>query len=169
MPGDMRSRFHFDIWEAYDKVVIGLFLIGLIALLFSSCASKKVLVPEVHERIVHQRDTIYRVDSVLTSTTTIIRQADSTMMADYGIRIGKEKAWLVKQDQDTRSASTVRFIMRIDSIVHDSIPQYVTKTKYVEKESPWWEKVLIFLGLFDLMVALIWAYCKLYDRARKIK
>lgn len=166
----MRSRFHFDIWEAYDKVVIGLFLIGLIALLFSSCASKKVLVPEVHERIVHQRDTVYRVDSVLTSTTTIIRQADSTMMADYGIRIGKqEKAWLVKQDQDTRSASTVRFIMRIDSIVHDSIPRYVPKTEYVEKESPWWEKMLIFLGLSDVMVALIWACCKLYERARKIK
>ena len=165
----MRSRFHFDIWEAYDKVVIGLFLIGLIALLFSSCASKKVLVPEVHERIVHQRDTVYRVDSVLTSTTTIIRQADSTMMADYGIRIGKqEKAWLVKQDQDTRSASTVRFIMRIDSIVHDSIPQYVPKNVYVEKEEPWYEKVLVFLGICDVAVALIWAYCKLYERARKI-
>lgn len=166
----MRSRFHFDIWEAYDKVVIGLFLIGLIALLFSSCASKKVLVPEVHERIVHQRDTVYRVDSVLTSTTTIIRQADSTMMADYGIRIGKqEKAWLVKQDQDTRSASTVRFIMRIDSIVHDSIPQYVPKNVYVEKEEPWYEKVLVFLGICDVAVALIWAYGKLSERARKIK
>lgn len=166
----MRSRFHFDIWEAYDKVVIGLFLIGLIALLFSSCASKKVLVPEVHERIVHQRDTIYRVDSVLTSTTTIIRQADSTMMADYGIRIGKQdKAWLVKQDQDTRSVSTVRFIIRIDSIVHDSIPKYVPKNVYVEKEEPWYEKVLVFLGICDVAVALIWAYCKLSERARKIK
>lgn len=166
----MRSRFHFDIWEAYDKVVIGLFLIGLIALLFSSCASKKVLVPEVHERIVHQRDTIYRVDSVLKSTTTIIRQADSTMMADYGIRIGKQdKAWLVKQDQDTRSASTVRFIMRKDSIVHDSIPQYVPKNVYVEKEEPWYEKVLVFLGICDVAVALIWAYCKLSERVRKIK
>ena len=166
----MRSRFHFDIWEAYDKVVIALFLIGLIALLFSSCASKKVLVPEVHERIVHQRDTIYRVDSVLTSTTTIIRQADSTMMADYGIRIGnQDKAWLVKQDQDTRSASTVRFIMRIDSIVHDSIPKYVPKNVYVEKEEPWYEKVLVFLGICDVAVALIWAYCKLSERARKIK
>lgn len=166
----MRSRFHFDIWEAYDKVVIGLFLIGLIALLFSSCASKKVLVPEVHERIVHQRDTVSRVDSVLTSTTTIIRQADSTMMAHYGIRIGKQdKAWLVKQDQDTRSASTVRFIMRIDSIVHDSIPKYVPKNVYVEKEVPWYEKVLVFLGICDVAVALIWAYCKLSERARKIK
>lgn len=166
----MRSRFHFDIWEAYDKVVIGLFLIGLIALLFFSCASKKVLVPEVHERIVHQRDTIYRVDSVLTTTTTIIQQADSTMMADYGIRIGKQdKAWLVKQDQDTRSASTVRFIMRIDSIVHDSIPKYVPKNVYVEKGEPWYEKVLVFLGICDVAVALIWAYCKLSERARKIK
>ena len=132
----MRSRFHFDIWEAYDQVVIGLFLIGLIALLFSSCASKKVLVPEVHERIVHQRDTIYRVDSFLTSTTTIIRQADSTMMADYGIRVGKEKAWVGKQS---------------------------------EKGDPWYEKVLVFLGICDVAVALIWAYCKLSERARKIK
>lgn len=164
----MRSRFHFDIWEAYDKVVIGLSLIGLIALLFSSCASKKVLVPEVHERVVHQRDTVYRVDSVLTSNTTIIRQADSTMMAAYGIHIGKqEKAWLVKQSHAVNSNSAVRFIMRKDSIVHDSIPQYVPKNVYVEKKEPWYEKVLVFLGICDVAVALIWAYCKLYERARK--
>ena len=164
----MRSKFHFDIWEAYDKVVIGLFLIGLIALLFSSCATKKVIVPEVHERIVHQRDTVYRVGSVLTSNTTIIRQADSTMMAAYGIRIGKqEKAWLVKQSQTANSNNTVKFIMRKDSIVHDSIPQYVPKNVYVEKEEPWYEKVLVFLGICDVAAAIIWAYCKLYERARK--
>lgn len=64
----MRSKFHFDIWEAYDKVVIGLFLIGLIALLFSSCASKKVIVPEVHERTILQHDTIYHRDSVVSNT-----------------------------------------------------------------------------------------------------
>ncbi len=166
----MRSKFHFDIWEAYDKVVIGLFLIGLIALLFSSCASKKVIVPEVHERTILQHDTIYHRDSVVSNNTTIIQQADSAMMARYGVRISRmDKAWLVKQDQDTRSASTVRFIMRKDSIVHDSIPQYVPKNVYVEKEEPWYEKVLVFLGICDVAVALIWAYCKLSERARKIK
>ena len=166
----MRSKFHFDIWEAYDKVVIGLFLIGLIALLFSSCASKKVIVPEVHERTILQHATIYHRDSVVSNNTTIIQQADSAMMARYGVRISRmDKAWLVKQDQDTRSASTVRFIMRKDSIVHDSIPQYVPKIVYVEKEEPWYEKVLVFLGICDVAVALIWAYCKLSERARKIK
>ena len=92
------------------------------------------------------------------------------MMARYGVRISRmDKAWLVKQDQDTRSASTVRFIMRKDSIVHDSIPQYVPKNVYVEKEEQWYEKVLVFLGICDVAVALIWAYCKLSERARKIK
>lgn len=164
----MRSRFHFDIWEAYDKVVIGLFLIGLIALLFSSCASKKVLVPEVHERVVHQRDTVYRVDSVLTSNTTIIRQADSTMMAAYGIHIGKqEKAWLVKQNQDTHSNSAVRFIMRKDSIVHDTIPQYVPKNVYVEKKLPWYKNVLITLGGWVAFMLIAYLFGTLIDRTRK--
>lgn len=159
-----------DPWRVYDNIVIALIAIGLMALLFSSCATKRVIVPEVHERIIHQHDTIYHRDSVVSNNTIIIQQADSAMMARYGVRISRmDKAWLVQKNMDTHSASTARFIMRKDSIVHDSIPQYVPKTKYVEKESPWWEKVLIFLGLFDVMVALIWAYCKLYERARKIK
>lgn len=159
-----------DPWRVYDQIVIALVAIGLVALLFASCATKKVIVPEVHERIIHQHDTIYHRDSVVSNNTIIIQQADSAMMARYGVRINRmDKAWLVQKKMDTHSASTARFIMRIDSIVHDSIPKYVPKTKYVEQESPWWEKVLIFLGLFDVMVALIWAYCKVYDRARKIK
>lgn len=151
----MRSRFVLIITCA-------------ITLLFYSCAAKRVVVPEIHERIIHQRDTVYRTDSVVSNNTTIIQQADSAMMAAYGIHIGKqEKAWLVKQNQDTHSNSAVRFIMRKDSIVHDSIPQYVPKNVYVEKKEPWYEKVLVFLGICDVAVALIWAYCKLYERARK--
>lgn len=111
----MRSRFVLIITCA-------------ITLLFYSCAAKRVVVPEIHERIIHQRDTVYRTDSVVSNNTTIIQQADSAMMASYGIRISKtEKAWLVKQNQDTHSNSAVRFIMRKDSIVHDTIPQYVPK------------------------------------------
>lgn len=159
-----------DPWRAYDQIVIALAAIGLVALLFSSCATKRMIVPEVHERIILQHDTIYHRDSVVSNNTTIIQQADSAMMARYGVRISRmDKAWLVQKNMDTHSASTARFIMKKDSIVHDSIPRYVPKTEYVEKESPWWEKMLIFLGLFDVMVALIWAYCKLYERARKIK
>lgn len=159
-----------DPWRVYDQIVIALVAIELVALLFSSCATKRVIVPEVHERIIHQHDTIYHRDSVVSNNTTIIQQADSAMMARYGVRISRmDKAWLVQKNMDTRSASTVRFIMRIDSIVHDSIPKYVPKNVYVEKKEPWYEKVLVFLGICDVAVALIWAYCKLYDRARKIK
>lgn len=163
-------RKKIDPWRVYDNIVIALIAIGMMALLFSSCATKRVIVPEVHERTILQHDTIYHRDSVVSNTTTIIQQADSAMMARYGVRISRmDKAWLVKQDQDTRSASTVRFIMRIDSIVHDSIPKFVPKNVYVEKGEPWYEKVLVFLGICDVAVALIWAYCKLSERARKIK
>lgn len=163
-------RKKIDPWRVYDNIVIALIAIGMMALLFSSCATKRVIVPEVHERTILQHDTIYHRDSVVSNTTTIIQQADSAMMARYGVRISRmDKAWLVKQDQDTRSVSTVRFIMRIDSIVHDSIPKYVPKNVYVEKGEPWYEKVLVFLGICDVAVALIWAYCKLSERARKIK
>lgn len=163
-------RKKIDPWRVYDNIVIALIAIGMMALLFSSCATKRVIAPEVHERTILQHDTIYHRDSVVSNTTTIIQQADSAMMARYGVRISRmDKAWLVKQDQDTRSASTVRFIMRKDSIVHDSIPKYVPKNVYIEKGEPWYEKVLVFLGICDVAVALIWAYCKLSERARKIK
>lgn len=118
----MRSRFVLIITCA-------------ITLLFYSCAAKRVVVPEIHERIIHQRDTVYRTDSVVSNNTTIIQQADSAMMASYGIRISKiEKAWLVKQNQDTHSNSAVRFIMRKDSIVHDTIPTVRSKECLCRKE-----------------------------------
>lgn len=151
----MRSRFVLIITCA-------------ITLLFYSCAAKRVVVPEIHERIIHQRDTMYRTDSVVSNNTTIIQQADSAMMASYGIRISKiEKAWLVKQNQDTHSNSAVRFIMRKDSIVHDTIPQYVPKNVYVEKKLPWYKNVLITLGGWGAFILIAYLFGTLIDRTRK--
>lgn len=151
----MRSRFVLIITCA-------------ITLLFYSCAAKRVVVPEIHERIIHQRDTVYRTDSVVSNNTTIIQQADSVMMASYGIRISKiEKAWLVKQNQDTHSNSAVRFIMRKDSIVHDTIPQYVPKNVYVEKKLPWYKNVLITLGGWGAFILIAYLFGTLIDRTRK--
>lgn len=151
----MRSRFVLIITCA-------------ITLLFYSCAAKRVVVPEIHERIIHQRDTVYRTDSVVSNNTTIIQQADSAMMASYGIRISKiEKAWLVKQNQDTHSNSAVRFIMRKDSIVHDTIPQYVPKNVYAEKKLPWYKNVLITLGGWVAFMLIAYLFGTLIDRTRK--
>lgn len=151
----MRSRFVLIITCA-------------ITLLFYSCAAKRVVVPEIHERIIHQRDTVYRTDSVVSNNTTIIQQADSAMMASYGIRISKiEKAWLVKQNQDTHSNSAVRFIMRKDSIVHDTIPRYVPKNVYVEKKLPWYKNVLITLGGWVAFMLIAYLFGTLIDRTRK--
>lgn len=161
-------RKKIDPWRVYDNIVIALIAIGLMALLFSSCATKRVIVPEVHERIILQHDTIYHRDSVVSNNTTIIRQADSAMMASYGIRISKmEKAWLVKQNQDTHSNSAVRLIMRKDSIVHDTIPQYVPKNVYIEKKLPWYKNVLIALGGWVAFILIAYLFDILIYRTKK--
>lgn len=125
---------------------LALWLLAIVA--FASCtAGKAVVVPEVRQTVVHERDTVWRTDSVVRSSTTIIQQADSALMAEFGIRLkSMEKAWLVRQSTDKESSGSVTFISRRDSVVHDSIPVPYPKTEYKEKPLTRWQGFVMCAG-----------------------
>ena len=70
----------------------------LFACIMESCRSERVItVPEYHTLVAHQHDTLIQRDTVEREKRTIVRQLDSTAMADYGIRLeNAERAWLVQ-------------------------------------------------------------------------
>lgn len=123
-------------WAACSAMVL--------LILASSCSGSRAVVvpPEVRQTEVRQRDTVYHTDSVVKTTNTIIRQADSATMAGYGIRLGRlERAWLVQRDNATGVSHSVTFVSHRDSIVHDTVPVPYTKLEYREERPSWGQRV----------------------------
>lgn len=133
-------------------------LLCILLLLLISCSTgRTTVVPEVRQTVVHQHDTVTIRDSVVKSSTTIIQQADSSMMAEFGIRLaGMERAWLVRQANDKATVSNVTFVARKDSVVHDSIPVPYPKEVYKDRKLSRWQAVVMSLGYG--MVAVIAAF-----------
>lgn len=119
----------------------------VITSLMASCATKTVVVPEVRQTTVRQRDTVLVRDSVVVSSTTVVRQADSATMAQFGVVLGRtERAWLVSQSAGRSATSHSTTIISRDSIVHDTIPIPYTSssTSSRNSSSPWpWLAVIV--------------------------
>lgn len=143
----------------------------LAVLLLTACTmTRTVKVPQVHTVTIHQRDTVYRTDSVKEIHNTIVREADSAMMAQYGIRLGKlEKAYLINQTNDRQQTSSKDRILYRDSVVLDSIPVPYPKVEYKEKKLNTLQKAFILLGkvTFTLIFLLIAYKLSIYILSQK--
>lgn len=143
----------------------------LAILLLTACTTTRtVTVPQVHTVTVHQRDTVYKTDSVKEIHNTIVREADSAMMAQYGIRLGKlEKAYLINQTSERQLTSSKDRILYRDSVVHDSIPVPYPKVEYKEKKLNTLQKAFILLGkvTFTLIFLLIAYKLSIYILSHK--
>ena len=108
----MRKTFNLHIVYA---------LLSLVALLMVSCASKRKAVVETRTQVVRLRDTVRIADTLTSTETTIIQEADSATLSRYGIRQNKPGvSWIIRQTSSTRSASTSRTVRDRDSARVDS-------------------------------------------------
>ena len=128
----------------------------LFACIMESCRSERVItVPEYHTLVAHQHDTLIQRDTVEREKRTIVRQLDSTAMADYGIRReNAERAWLVQTDALRREVSQLRKHQTDTVVVHDSIPYLVEVPviKEVEKPPNWWQRLSMRVGSAVLLL-----------------
>ena len=128
----------------------------LFACLMESCRSECVVtVPEYHTLVAHQHDTLIQRDTVEREKRTIVRQLDSTAMADYGIRLeNAERAWLVQTDALRREVSQLHKHQTDTVVVHDSIPYLVEVPviKEVEKPPNWWQRLSMRVGSAVLLL-----------------
>ena len=131
----------------------------ILACFMEGCRTERVVtVPEYHEAVAHQHDTLIQRDTVEQERKTIVREVDSTTMAEFGIRLASaERAWLVQTNELRREVSRLRE-SKTDTVVrHDSVPYpvEVPVVKEVEKPPNRWQRlsmrvgnaVLLLLGL----------------------
>lgn len=143
----------------------------LAILLLTACTTTRtVTVPEVHTVTVHQRDTVFKTDVIKENHNTIVREADSAMMAQYGIRIGKlEKAYLINQTNDRQQTSNKDRILYRDSFVHDSIPAPYPKVEYKEKKLSALQKGFMLMGKATFLLIYLLIVFKLSTYIRSLK
>lgn len=102
----------------------------LAALCLLACRTKYVPVPEYHEKVVHQHDTTIQRDTLIDHQTTIIREVDSAMLSQYGIRLANaERAYLIESNRMMREVQQLLQKKSDTLIVHDSIPVVIPVEK----------------------------------------
>jgi hypothetical protein len=127
-------------------------IILLTALLLVGCAPRVVTVPEYHYDRNNITDTVMLHDSILRERNTIIREADSAMLSELGIRLQQgERAILVLRKELERALSQQKEITRDTIIKTDSI-----RVPYpVEKKLTKWQQLKIGAGEIILFVSCL--------------
>ena len=152
----MNKRLENFIWDVL-MFVVSTFIIGLAAFLIMGCSPRYVTVPEYHYENIHTVDTFLQRDSILKENNTIIREADSAMLSELGIRLKDgERAILVLRKELERVFNQQREVVRDTVIKVDSI-----RVPYpVEKKLTKWQTFQIKVGSIVLFlvvaVGLFW-------------
>ena len=141
---------------------VALFIVVFALLALNSCTTTRVVkVPEVHEVIHHQSDTVIQKDSVIHEKETVIMKLDSATMAQYGIQLkATERAWLVSTKKLEKELQRIAKIKTDTLTIRDSIPYPVEVTKEVQAKISRWQRLkmnigLIFIGSIIVIIAAI--------------
>lgn len=146
------------------RILYPIIFIALV-LLFQGCKSVEyVPVETVKTEYVHRTDTLKQVDSVYTEKETIIREADSTAIAELGLKLkDNEKAFLILKKELEKKTSN-EYKSKTDTvIIEDTI-----KVPYpVEKKLSKWQTIkmdiggyFIFITAFFVIVIVVWLILK---------
>lgn len=165
----------FDVKKEVWMLLIGLFL-------FLSCSTEKKVVTEYVPY--WEKDTEYIFDTVQVKetiekeTNTVIREVDSTAMAEFGIRLeGQMKAFLVQQMAKEKRENDRANIVYVEKERVDSIPFPVYIDKIIEVEPPsngwkyflWGVGTTIFLALLMIFRRKVASFLKIiWKFARKL-
>lgn len=149
-----------------------IFTIIFVSIVGCRTVYKPYPVPEIHTEHHYHTDSVNHTDSVIDYQTTIIREVDSTTMAQYGIRLAQaEKAWLIQSDKLYREIEILRTSKRDSIFIHDSIhvPYPVDVIREVEKPLKQWQKGLIWWGVIVTLALILSIYIRVrLGKARKL-
>ena len=133
-------------YKACGLCFVGIVLFFLLSLLFGSCSTKVIAVPDVHTEYVYKTDSFVKRDSVYISDSVFIREKGDTVWVERYKTIYKDR---------------FRDIVSVDTVLKcDTIPQIVE----VEKSLTWWQEKKIEFGEIAMVVMallLVFALLKL--------
>lgn len=135
--------------------LLGIVIIVIVSLFFSSCKTQYVPVETVRTEIVNVHDTIKQTDSVKTETNTIIRESrpeDSLMLAELGIKLkANERLLILLQKQVAEKNNQTYESHTKDSVRIDSV-----QVPYpVEKKLTKWEQTKMDMGGVAMTVLVV--------------
>lgn len=137
------------IWLRRKRQMNKLYLLIAVSMFVSCKSTKYVTVPEYHEVVVHQRDTISRWDSIYVKDSVAVLQRGDTMFVDRWHTINRDR-W--------------RDRVRVDSV---AIRDTVTVVRYADSSQSsgvvWYEKILIAVGqmcCIAIIICLLFSYLK---------
>lgn len=135
----------------------------LVFFLFS-CSPRVITVPEVHTEYIVKTDTFLKRDSVIREHNTVIREADSAMLAELGLQLSDgQRAILVLRKEIERLSSMEREVKTDTFVRCDTIPYMVE----VEKPLSWWERQKQDFGGFVLFVLFCVLVYLLFTKIKK--
>lgn len=122
--------------------------IALCCMLTACKTNEKIVnVPEYHTEHHWHTDSFILTDSVIREKETRIIQADSALMAKYGIRLyNNEKAWLVLSQSLERKIKELTKQIQDKDTIHDSIPFPVEVPVEVPAKLSRWQKIQMDAG-----------------------
>lgn len=148
----MNRRLENFIWDVI-MYILAAAIIALFLYLVCGCSPRYITVPEYHYENIHTVDTFLQRDSILKENNTVIREADSTMLADLGIRLkAGERAILVLRKELEKIQNQQKEVVRDTVVKVDSI-----NVPYpVEKQLTRWQSLKMEAGgyLFVLLIVL---------------
>ena len=148
-----------DDWKKFVVLVLYGLVILFLTMMFGSCKTKYVPVPEVHHEYHHTTDSVFHTDSIIDRQTTIIREVDSLTMAQYGITLkNMERAWLIQSDKLYKEIERLKQLKKDTVVVKDSInvPYPVEVVKEVEKPLKGWQKALMWTGVISIILVILY-------------
>jgi len=140
-----------------DRLAEFVIIVGVImALLFmTSCRSYRyVPVERVRTEYINRTDTIRETDSIIVKKETIVREADSSLVAELGIKLSEnERAILILRRELEKTMREVSEHKTDTVIMRDSIPVPYP----VEKELTWYQDTCIkwFPWLLFIIVGIL--------------
>ena len=151
----MSKKYWNFIIDFVTIFFVTMFIIGCLLFIFS-CSPQYVTVPEYHYESHVLRDTVLRTDTFTNNRETVIREADSTMLDELGIRLKQgERAILVLRKELERMSSRQKETVHDTVIKTDSI-----RVPYpVEKQLSRWESLKMQAGGYVfvlLIIAVLW-------------
>lgn len=162
------------IKEVVAKMLTFIAALVIVACLVTFCGCKEmqyIPVETIKTEYKHITDTVHHTNSVIDRQTTVIREVDSAMMAQFGIQLkAAERAWLIQNDRLQREIERLKEAHTDTVFKTDSIQVPVP----VERKLTKWEKVCLDYGKLMMggtvcAVLMGVGYAVLWIRRRRMK
>lgn len=167
------SKKYWDIIVDFVTFIFVTPFVLVWSLFIFSCSPKYVTVPEYHYESHVLRDTVLRTDTFTNNRETVIREADSTMLDELGIRLKQgERAILVLRRElekmSSRQKETVYdTVIKTDTInVPYPVGRQLSRWESLKMQVGGYVFVLLIIAVLWLIISILRGQGIIFRRAR---